>query len=114
MATVTAARTAGNAAGELPAAARTTGRAAMAGASPRRESQPVGMAATTNRSQPSQTRPAIPICLGKPMALLLTSGGEEADNADMVIRGFQYMVEYLKARMVGHLFVSGCTNPEEM
>ena len=51
---------------------------------------------------------------GKPMALLLTGGGEEANNADMVIRGFQYLVEYLKGRMVGHLFVGGCTTPEKI
>ena len=50
----------------------------------------------------------------KPMALLLTGGGEETDNADMVIRGFQHLVEYLKGRVVGHLFVAGCTTPEKI
>ena len=48
------------------------------------------------------------------MALLLTGGGEETDNADMVIRGFRHLVEYLKSRMVGHLFVGGCTTPEKI
>ena len=48
------------------------------------------------------------------MALLLTGGGEEADNADMVSRGFQHLVEYLEGRMVGHLFVGGCTTPAEI
>ena len=38
-------------------------------------------------------RPDVPRLHGKPMALLLTGGGEEADNADMVIRGFQQLVE---------------------
>ena len=59
-------------------------------------------------------RPGAPRLHGKPMALLLTGGGEEADNADMVVRGFQRLVEYLKGRMVGHLFVGGCTTPEKI
>lgn len=59
-------------------------------------------------------RPDAPRLHDKPMALLLTGGGEEADNADMVIRGFQYVVEYLKGRMVGHLYVAGCTTPEKI
>jgi multimeric flavodoxin WrbA len=59
-------------------------------------------------------RPGVPRLHGKPMALLLTGGGEEADNADMVVRGFQHLVGYLKGRMIGHLFVGGCTTPEEI
>jgi multimeric flavodoxin WrbA len=59
-------------------------------------------------------RPNVPRLHGKPMALLLTGGGVEADNADMVIRGFQHLVEYLKGRVVGHLFVGGCTTPEKI
>jgi hypothetical protein len=27
---------------------------------------------------------------------------------------FQYLAEYLKGRMVGHLFAAGCTIPEEI
>jgi multimeric flavodoxin WrbA len=50
----------------------------------------------------------------KPMALLLTGGGEEADNADLIVRGFQHLVTYLKGRMVGHLFIAGCTAPEKI
>ena len=50
----------------------------------------------------------------KPMALLLTGGGKEEDNAELVVRGFRHLVEYLGGRMVGHLFVSGCTKPEAM
>ena len=38
----------------------------------------------------------------------------EADNADLVVRGFQRLVEYLKGRMVGHLFVGGCTTPKKI
>jgi multimeric flavodoxin WrbA len=59
-------------------------------------------------------RSNVPRLHGKPMALLLTGGGEEAENADMVIRGFQHLVEYLKGRMVGHLFVGGCTTPAKI
>jgi multimeric flavodoxin WrbA len=59
-------------------------------------------------------RLGVPRLHGKPMALLLTGGGEEADNADMVIRGFQHLVKYLNGRMVGHLFVAGCTTPEKI
>ena len=48
------------------------------------------------------------------MSLLLTGGGQEADNAEMVIRGFRFLVEYLGGRLVEHLFVAGCTTPEKM
>jgi multimeric flavodoxin WrbA len=61
-----------------------------------------------------KARPGAPRLHDKPMALLLTGGGEEADNADLVVRGFQHLVEYLKGRMVGHLFIAGCTKPEKM
>ena len=57
-------------------------------------------------------RTDVPRLHGKPIALLLTGGGEEADNADMVLRGFGHLVEYLKARPAGNLFVPGCTQPE--
>ncbi len=42
---------------------------------------------------------------------LLTGGGEEADNADLVLRGFRHLVEYLKTRHAGSLFIPGCTEP---
>ena len=57
-------------------------------------------------------RPGVPRLRGKPMALLLTGGGEEADNADLVLRGFEQLIRWLKGRMVGHLFISGCSEPE--
>jgi multimeric flavodoxin WrbA len=57
-------------------------------------------------------KPATPWRLGKPMGLLLTGGGEEADNADLVIRGFKQLVQWIKGRMAGHWFVGGCTEPE--
>jgi multimeric flavodoxin WrbA len=58
--------------------------------------------------------PGAPRLHNKPMALLLTGGGEETDNADLVVRGFRHLVEYLKGRMVGHLFISGCTTPGQI
>lgn len=57
-------------------------------------------------------QPAAPWRRGKPMGLLLTGGGEEADNADLVIRGFEQLVQWIKGRMAGHWFVGGCTEPE--
>ncbi len=59
-------------------------------------------------------RPGVPRLHNNPVALLLTDGGEETDNADLVVRGFRRLVEYLKGRMVGYLFVSGCTTPEQI
>ena len=43
---------------------------------------------------------------------MLTGAGEEADNADLVIRGFEQLVNWIRGRVVGHLFVGGCTEPE--
>jgi len=59
-------------------------------------------------------RSGVPRLKGKWMALLLTGGGQEANNADLVIPGFQQLVKWLKARMAGHLFVGGCTDPAAM
>jgi len=56
--------------------------------------------------------PAAPWRIGKPMGLLLTGGGEEAHNADLVIGGFEELVKWLKGRMAGHWFIGGCTEPE--
>jgi len=30
----------------------------------------------------------------------------------LVIRGFEQLVNWIKGRMVGHLFIGGCTEPE--
>ena len=57
-------------------------------------------------------RPGVPRLHGKRMALLLTGGGEEADNANLVITGFRQLVQWLKAELAGHYFVGGCTTPE--
>jgi len=56
-------------------------------------------------------RADVPRLCGKRMALLLTGGGEEADNGNLVVRGFEQLVEWLKARPAGHWFVGGCTEP---
>ena len=55
---------------------------------------------------------AAPWQAGKLMGLLLTGGGEETDNADLVIRGFEQLVSWIRGRMAGHLFIGGCTEPE--
>jgi multimeric flavodoxin WrbA len=59
-------------------------------------------------------RADVPRLHGKGMALLLTGGGEEADNGELVLAGFRQLVQYLKGRMVGHLFVPGCTAPKDI
>jgi multimeric flavodoxin WrbA len=59
-------------------------------------------------------RPDAPRLQNKPMGLLLTGGGGEADNAELVVGAFQRLVEYLGCRMGGHLFVGGCTTPEKL
>jgi len=57
-------------------------------------------------------RTDVPRLHGKPIGLLLTGGGEEADNADLVLRSFEQLVYWLKGRLAGHLFMGGCTEPE--
>lgn len=59
-------------------------------------------------------QPAAPWQPGKPIGLLLTGGGEEADNGDLVIRGFEQLVQWIQGRMVGQWFVGGCTEPEAL
>ena len=62
----------------------------------------------------SVRRQDVPRLHNKPLALLLTGGGEEADNAELVSRGFRRLAEYLGDQMVGDLFIGGCTTPEEI
>ncbi len=57
-------------------------------------------------------RPDAPRLRGKSMALLLTGGGEEVNNAELVIAGFENLVKWLNGRMAGHWFLGGCTKPE--
>ena len=60
------------------------------------------------------TPPGAPRLHGKPVALMLTAGGDEKDNTDLVVRGFEQLVEYLKGRPVRPLLVTGCTDPENL
>jgi len=57
-------------------------------------------------------RPAALWQSGKAMGLLLTGAGEEADNADLVIRGFQQLAAWVQAHVASHWFVGGCTERE--
>ncbi len=57
-------------------------------------------------------RASVPRLHGKGIALLLTGGGEEADNAELVIRGFEQLVQWLKGRMAGHLVRSRMHHPQ--
>ena len=59
-------------------------------------------------------RPHVPRLHGKRMALLLTGGGAETNNADLVLAGFQQLVEWLLGRMAGYWFLGGCTKPAEI
>jgi multimeric flavodoxin WrbA len=57
-------------------------------------------------------RPRTPWRAGKPFGLLLTGGGEEAGNGELVVRGFEQLVQWVQGRMAGHWFVGGCTEPD--
>ncbi|MGO9113712.1 MAG: flavodoxin family protein [Thermoguttaceae bacterium] len=57
-------------------------------------------------------RPNVPRLHGKRMALVLTGGGQEANNADLVIAGFQQLIQWLNGQTAGHWFLGGCTKPE--
>jgi multimeric flavodoxin WrbA len=59
-------------------------------------------------------RPNAPRLRGKWMALLLTGGGEETNNADLVVAGFRRLSEWVNGQMAGHWFLGGCTKPEAM
>lgn len=59
-------------------------------------------------------QPSVPWRRGKPISLLLTGAGEEADNGELVVRGFEQLVQWIKGRMMGHLFVGGCTEPDAL
>jgi multimeric flavodoxin WrbA len=58
-------------------------------------------------------RPDVPRLYDKRIALLMTGGGDEIDNADLVIRGFQHMMAFLHSRLVGHLYLGNCSNKPE-
>jgi multimeric flavodoxin WrbA len=56
-------------------------------------------------------RAGVPRLYGKPIALLLTGGGEEPNNADLVIQGFDKLVESLRGASCGHLYLTLGSNP---
>jgi len=51
---------------------------------------------------------------GKPLALLVTSAGPIENNADILAKVFDALVDYLKARNAGHLLVPFCTTPDAL
>jgi multimeric flavodoxin WrbA len=55
-------------------------------------------------------RTDLPRLHGKPMALLLTAGGDRIDNADLVFRGFHHNVGLLRAREASTWLVPNCTD----
>lgn len=59
-------------------------------------------------------RTDVPRLYDKPVALLLTAGGDRIDNADLVFRGFQHALELLFARQAGELFIPNCSEPSSV
>ena len=51
---------------------------------------------------------------GKSFALLVTAAGPIENNADMLAKVFDSLVEYLKAQNAGHLLVPLCTTPDAL
>jgi hypothetical protein len=49
---------------------------------------------------------------GKRLALVGTCAGPVEDNGQLLVDQFDLLVDYAKARLAGHLFVSSCTTPE--
>lgn len=50
----------------------------------------------------------------KPLSLLVTSGGGEEGNAELLVRAFGNMVRFLKAKDAGYLHVPFCTGPDSL
>jgi multimeric flavodoxin WrbA len=59
-------------------------------------------------------RVGVPRLYDKPLAVLLTAGGEGIDNADLVFRGFHYAVQLLFARPAGQLLIPNCSEPDAL
>ncbi len=51
---------------------------------------------------------------GKPMALVVTAGGPEKDNADLLVKAYEAMVAYMKAVPAGALMVANCVGPQSL
>lgn len=50
---------------------------------------------------------------GKRVALLLTCGGSEAENADLVRVEFQRQIDYIGGQLLGVYVVENCPSPKE-
>jgi multimeric flavodoxin WrbA len=59
-------------------------------------------------------REGVPRLYDKPLALMMTGGGERTDNADLVFRGFHHCVGLLFAREAGEFYVPDCTEPDKI
>lgn len=53
-----------------------------------------------------------PRLVDKPIALLLTAGEQVKSDADLVVRSFEKVVEYVHGRFAGSLFVPDCVDPD--
>ncbi len=51
---------------------------------------------------------------GKPIGLVVTAGGPEKDNADLLVTGYKAMADYMKAVAAGALVIPNCTGPESL
>lgn len=51
---------------------------------------------------------------GKPLALLVTSGGGDEGNAELLIKVFDNLSRFLKAENAGHLHIPFCTGPDSL
>jgi multimeric flavodoxin WrbA len=61
-----------------------------------------------------EPRTDVPRLNGKPISLLMTGGGEQIDNADLVFRGFAHMVRLLRAHAASNWYVANCSTPEAL
>ena len=51
---------------------------------------------------------------GKPLGLIVTAGGPEKDNADLLVKAYTSMTEYMKAVPAGALVIANCSGPESL
>jgi len=51
---------------------------------------------------------------GKPIALIVTAGGPEKDNADLLVKAYESMTAYMGAVTAGALVIANCAGPESI
>jgi multimeric flavodoxin WrbA len=51
---------------------------------------------------------------GKPIALIVTAGGPEKDNADLLVKAYESMTAYMGAVTAGALVIANCSGPESI